>query len=170
MLTVAGLALAWLVLLPRVLRRHRDLMVRHGPFKRFLTAYNNLTRGIAGTERSPWGLLTHVGRRSGREYQTPLGAYPFRDGFLVPLGYGPHTDWYQNLMAAGTCTLTWRGRTYRLERPELISGVGVTRAWPPASRVFLHLAGIHDFVWLHTSRAHEAEARPLTSPVQQAAG
>ena len=47
-LAVGGVVLAWLVLLPRIFRRNRDLLVRIGPFKRFLTGYNNLTRNISG--------------------------------------------------------------------------------------------------------------------------
>ncbi len=152
-----AVVLAWLVVLPRVFRRHRDALLGLGPFKRFLTAYNGMARNIAGTERSSWGLVTHVGRRSGRVYQTSLGTIPYLDGFLLPLGYGPHTDWYRNLTAAGTCTLAWKGRTYRLERPELISGHEAINAWPVASRILLRLAGIHDFVWLHRRRDEQAE-------------
>ena len=100
-LALGGVALAWLVALPRIFRRHRDMLIRLGPFKAFLTRYNAMTRNISGTERSAWGLVTHEGRRSGRTYQTSLGTHPFGDGFLLPLGYGPHTDWYQNIMAAG---------------------------------------------------------------------
>ena len=129
-LAVGGVVLTWLVLLPRIFRRNRDLLLRLGPFKRFLTTYNNLTRKISGTQRSSWGLLTHVGRRSGRIYQTSLGTNLYGDGFLLPLGYGPHTDWYRNLMAAGVGTLGWKGSTYWLERPELISGPEAIRAWP----------------------------------------
>jgi deazaflavin-dependent oxidoreductase (nitroreductase family) len=81
-----------------------------------------MTRKISGTQRSSWGLLTQVGRRSGHVYQTSLGTNPCGDGFLVPLGYGPHTDWYRNLIAAGVGTLTCKGRTYQLEWPEVISG------------------------------------------------
>ncbi len=167
-LAVGAVALAWLVLLPRIFRRHRDLLFGLGPFKRFLTAYNNLTRKISGTERSSWGLLTHVGRRSGRVYQTSLGAQPYRDGFLLPLGYGLRTDWYRNLMAAGTGTLAWKGRTYQLERPELISGPEVMRAWPVGSRILLRLAGMHDFVWLRESREKGVESAPLTAATQYA--
>lgn len=105
---VGGVALAWLVLLLRVVRRNRDLLLRRGPFKRFLTRYNDMTRKISGTQRSSWGLLTHVGRRSGRTYQTSLGVLAYGDGYLLPLGYGTQTDWYRNVMAAGTCELAWR--------------------------------------------------------------
>ncbi|MFZ1177314.1 MAG: nitroreductase family deazaflavin-dependent oxidoreductase [Mycobacterium sp.] len=169
-LVIVLAVLAWLVLFPRIFRRNRDLLLRVGPFRRFLAAYNHMTRRISGTKRSSWGLLTHVGRRSGRVYQTSLGTNPYRDGFLLPLSYGPHTDWYQNLMAAGVCTLAWKGRTYWLERPELISGPEAMRAWPIGSRVLLTLAGIRDFVWLHQSQERGTESRPLASPAQQATG
>jgi deazaflavin-dependent oxidoreductase (nitroreductase family) len=108
-----------------------------------------MTRKVSGTDRSPWGLLTHVGRRSGRTYQTSLGTCDYGDGVLLPLGYGTQTDWYQNLMAAGTCELAWKGHIHHLERPELISGPEARRAWPIRDRVLFQLAGIRDFVWLH---------------------
>ncbi len=168
-LCVGGVVLTWLVLLPRIVRRNRDVLFNRGWFKKFLTTYNGMTRNISGTQRSSWGLLTHVGRRSGRIYQTSLGTNPYGDGFLLPLGYGPHTDWYLNLMAAGVCTLAWKGNTYWLERPELISGPEAMQVWPLGSRVLLHLAGIHDFVWLHHSQEKAAEHPQLTSPAQQAA-
>ena len=158
-LGLGGVVMAWLVLLPRIARRHRDALFKRGWFKKFLTTYNGMTRKISGTERSSWGLLTHVGRRSGRVYETSLGASPYGDGFLLPLSYGLQADWYRNLMAAGTGTLAWRGRTYQLERPELISGPEAQRAWPLPSRVLLTLTGIHDFVWLHLASPAEHAAQ-----------
>ncbi len=157
-LAVGGLALAWLVLLPRIFRRHRDALLKRGPFRRFLTRYNGMTRKISGTERSSWALLTHVGRSSGRVYQTSLGTTPYGDGFLLPLGYGLHTDWYRNLTTAAVGTLAWKGRTYQLERPELVSGPDAIRAWPTGSRILLRLAGIHEFVWLHQRDQHKLGA------------
>jgi deazaflavin-dependent oxidoreductase (nitroreductase family) len=156
-LAVGGLALGWLVLLPRIARSHRDAVFNRSGFKKFLTTYNGMTRKISGTRRSSWGLLTHIGRRSGHVYQTSLGTVDYGDGFLLPLGYGPQTDWYRNLMAAGTGTLAWKGRTYRLERPELISGPEAMRAWPPMSQMLLRLAGMHEFVWLHQSTEEATE-------------
>ena len=37
-LALGGVASTWLVLLPRIFRRNRDLLLRVGPFKRFLTS------------------------------------------------------------------------------------------------------------------------------------
>jgi deazaflavin-dependent oxidoreductase (nitroreductase family) len=158
MLAVGGVLLACLAVLPRIVRRNRGLLFNRGWFKKFLTTYNGMARKISGTPRSSWGLLTHVGHRTGRVYQTSLGTNPYRDGFLLPLGYGPQTDWYRNLMAAGVCTLAWRGRTYQLERPKLISGPEAIRSWPLGSRIMLQLTGIHEFVWLH-QRTEEAADR-----------
>jgi deazaflavin-dependent oxidoreductase (nitroreductase family) len=156
-LAVGGLVLTWFVLMPRIVRRNREVLFDRGWFKKFLTTYNGMTRKIAGTRRTSWGLLTHVGRRSGHVYQTPLGTNPFGDGFLLPLGYGPQTDWYRNLMAAGVGTLAWRGRTYQLERPELISGRAAMCSWPIGSRILLRLTGIHEFVWLHQTTDEAVE-------------
>jgi deazaflavin-dependent oxidoreductase (nitroreductase family) len=165
-LAAGGMALGWLVVLPRLGRRQRDAIFNLRGFRKFLTTYNGMTRKISGTRRSSWGLLTHIGRRSGHLYQTSLGTVDYGDGFLLPLGYGPHTDWYRNLMAAGTGTLAWKGRTYRLERPELISGPEAMRAWPLTSRILLWLAGMHEFVWLHQST--EGATERLSPPMQPA--
>jgi deazaflavin-dependent oxidoreductase (nitroreductase family) len=159
----AGVALAWLVVLPRVFRRNRDRMLKIGPLKKAITKYNDMARNISGSPRSSWGLLTHVGRRSGLSYQTSLGTCTYGDGFLLPLGYGPHSDWYRNLMAAGTGTLTWKGHNFQLERPELISGPDAMQAWRMTERILLRLAGIHDFVWLHAVTA-QAKASPPDEP------
>lgn len=154
-LTAAVIVLTWVVALPRVFRHHRDTMLSLAPFRRFLIAYNTLTRGISGTTHSSWGLLAHVGRSSGRRYQTSLGTAAFGDGFLLPLGYGTRSDWYRNVVAAGQCELTWKGRTYQLSRPELISGPEAQQAWPLRDRILLRLAGMHDFVWLHRGGQRE---------------
>jgi len=143
-LAVAATAVAYVAILPRILRRNRHLL-RLGVAKR----YNDLTRKTSGTRGSPFALLTHAGRRSGHTYQTSLGACAQGDGFLLPLAYGRQTDWYRNVMAAGSCQLAWKGHTYQLDRPEIVSGPEIIRAWPARQRITLRLSGIHDFLWLH---------------------
>ena len=51
--------------------------------------------------------LTHIGRKSGKEYVTPLDAHEIDDGFLFVLVYGSQCDWVQNILASGLF-LTWR--------------------------------------------------------------
>src|SRR5262249_1174805 len=74
---------------------------------------NRITRPAA-----PWmpgfGLVVHRGRRSGREYQTPVNVFPADDGFIIALTYGADTDWVKNVQAAGGCELRTRGRVLRV--------------------------------------------------------
>ena len=94
------------VVMPRIIRRH-PAWLQLGVFK----SYADFRRKHAGRPRSVTALLTHAGRRSGKTYQTPLGAQPYGDGFVVSLPYGKHTDWCRNVIAAGTCRLAWRPRS-----------------------------------------------------------
>ena len=139
------------VLMPRIIRRNPDWL-RRGVFRR----YADFRRRRAGHQHSATALLSHVGRRTGRTYRTPLGAQPFGDGFVVSLPYGSQTDWCRNVLAAGLCELTWKGQTYSLERPETIAGEQVFHVLPVLQRILLRGAGIHEFLWLHktTPSAH----------------
>ena len=51
--------------------------------------YADATRNSAGKRHSPYALLSHVGRRSGKPYQTTLGATAYGDGFVLPTGIRP---------------------------------------------------------------------------------
>ncbi len=149
------LALVFLMpmLMPRMIRRHLGRIRQNTTMMRVLKSYHHARSKTAGRRRSCTALLTHVGRRGTRTYQTPLGAYAYGDGFVLSLAFGSQTDWYRNVMAAGTCTLAWKGQTHQLERPEIISGPQVMRAWPAWERIALRGAGIHDFLWLHEKNA-----------------
>ena len=74
--------------------------------------------GIAG---SPYAVMRHVGRKSGREYETPMQPVATDDGFAVALPYGPNTDWLKNVLAAGRATLVFDGETYEVGRPEVVA-------------------------------------------------
>ena len=74
---------------------------------------NRVSRPLAG-HLPGFAVVTHVGRRSGRIYQTPVNM--FRDGerYVFALTYGPDVQWVKNILAAGECELVTRGRTIRL--------------------------------------------------------
>lgn len=78
---------------------------------------------LAGGRWSPWAKLRHVGRRSGRLYTTPVLATVVSDGLLIPLPFGPDTDWCRNLLAADRFSLRWHGHDYILEAPRVIETV-----------------------------------------------
>lgn len=120
--------------------------------RRFTKTANRPMRRIAGTRVGMLyfnlGALHHVGRRSGRSYVTPLSAYRLGDGFVLGVAY-PEVDWCHNVLAAGTCTLTWNGKEYALERPELIPAAEAMKAYPPLVKPFIVGPGTKTFLWLH---------------------
>ena len=68
---------------------------------------NRITMRFAG--KRVYAVVYHRGRKSGKDYQTPVVAMPTGDCFVFPLPYGAHTDWCRNLMAAGGGRMQWRG-------------------------------------------------------------
>jgi deazaflavin-dependent oxidoreductase (nitroreductase family) len=109
---------------------------------------NRVTRHIA-----PWvpglGLIVHRGRRSGREYQTPVEVFPAQDGFIIALTYGPDTDWLRNIQAAGGGELRTRGRVLRVGEARVFRDETRTGIRLPEREV-LRLLGVADFVHLKT--------------------
>src|SRR6266480_7077658 len=81
---------------------------------------NRITRRFANFSRGPFALVRHIGRRSGKTYETPIMVEPVGDDFVIALTYGPEVDWYRNVLAAGHCTLLWHRRKYDIEKIEPI--------------------------------------------------
>ncbi|WP_156738288.1 nitroreductase family deazaflavin-dependent oxidoreductase [Mycobacterium sp. E2699] len=148
-LTLGAVAAMWLLVSYAVAK-----VVQHDPRLRptLLKPYNKIIGPIAGRPHSPYALLEHVGRRTGRTYVTPVGAFPYEGGFVIGLSYGADVDWCRNLMASGRAALTWHGRTFSLERPEIIPmSPAVLQAVPSYFR--LPARELKQFVWLHPPSA-----------------
>ena len=133
---------------------------------------NPYLRKVAGTRLGMLyfnlSALHHVGRRSGQNYVTPLSAYPLGDGFVLAVAY-PYVDWRENVLAAGKCTLTWKGKAYALERPGVISRKEAMKAYPLLVRPFLAgAAGQNDFLLLHRVRTQEGKPAQGDSAVTPA--
>jgi deazaflavin-dependent oxidoreductase (nitroreductase family) len=74
----------------------------------------------AGTSGAYAGIVRHVGRRSGRPYETPVVPLPTGHGFVIVLPYGARPDWVRNVLAAGSATIVHEGRSYDVVDPVLI--------------------------------------------------
>lgn len=107
---------------------------------------NPVVLKFAGSRRSPFAVIRHVGRRSGRAYATPLLVAPIVDGFVVELTYGLAVDWYRNVLAAGECSVLWRGREYVCDEFEPIDAEVALPAFPLALRLPLRIVGARHFV------------------------
>ncbi len=83
--------------------------------------FNRFALLLAGRRLMPlWGVLRHRGRRSGREYSTPVAVITTPDAYFIGLPWGSGTDWVRNVRAAGRCTLRLRGRDHECTDPELV--------------------------------------------------
>lgn len=113
-------------------------------------ATNRLTGLFAGHLPS-FGILIHRGRRSGKEYRTPINAFRTGDGYRIALTYGPDTDWTRNVLAARGCTLIVRGQHVALHSPQLFTDP--TNSWaPPPVRLILSRVGVTQSLLLYEQR------------------
>lgn len=91
------------------------------PYPRWLAKVNKRVFNPGQVRKGKYPVVTHVGRTSGRSYQTPLDAFPTETGYVMVVRYGPNSDWVQNVLAAGTATLRMDGEEYQLVSPRLVS-------------------------------------------------
>lgn len=106
---------------------------------------NRITRHVAGRV-PPFAMLVHHGRRTGREYRTPIMTFRCGDTLIIALTYGPDTDWVRNLRVAGGGELIYRDRSYELREPTLIDTARAAPCLPPIVRIALRMMRVGDFL------------------------
>ncbi len=99
-----------------------QLPQRLARFNRHVT--NPIQRLWAG--RLPtFGILEHVGRRSGKPYRTPLTVFSAdidgKPAVAILLTYGPDRDWLKNITASGGGRLRRYGKTFTVTEPRVVS-------------------------------------------------
>lgn len=120
---------------------------RHGRVRRLALLGGPTTRPISGRRWFPlYGVLHHVGRRSRREYATPVVIRSTRTATFVPLPFGERTDWYRNALAAGGVRVTWKGRDHWLADPRIVDRAAAATGFSPLMRSLMRLAGIEQVV------------------------
>jgi deazaflavin-dependent oxidoreductase (nitroreductase family) len=75
----------------------------------------------SGTPGGIASVIRHVGRTSGRSYETPVSAVLTDDGFVIALPYGLNTDWLKNVLASGSASIVHEGDTYQVAVPEIVT-------------------------------------------------
>jgi deazaflavin-dependent oxidoreductase (nitroreductase family) len=96
----------------------------------------------AGSPNASAAVIRHVGRRSGRIYETPVGPFAVGDHFVIALPYGPRADWVRNVLASGSATLVHEGHTVPVHEPEVVSTADVAAVLPSSERRTLRLFGV----------------------------
>ena len=112
---------------------------------------NKLTRKIAYGARGPFAIIRHVGRKSGKQYETPIIVQQVEGGFVIALTYGTEVDWYHNVLAAGHCEILLHRKTYPIEKIEPMDIEAAMPAFPRPEGAILRRMGVRDFVWMKTA-------------------
>lgn len=89
-------------------------------YPRWLAKINKHLFNPGQVRKGKYPVVTHIGRKSGKTYQTPLDAFPTEAGYVLVARYGPESDWVQNVLAAGQASLRVDGAEYPLESPRLV--------------------------------------------------
>lgn len=97
-----------------------------------------------------FGILTHVGRKSGKVYRTPVNVFRAPTAFIIALTYSSQSEWVKNVLAAGGCELNTRGKKYRLSAPKVVRDT-TRRRFPIPVRLVLRLVGADEYMELSTS-------------------
>jgi deazaflavin-dependent oxidoreductase (nitroreductase family) len=112
---------------------------------------NRLTLRMARRGVGPFSLVRHVGRKSGKTYETPHIIQPTAGGFMIELTYGDKVDWYRNVVAAGGCVLRYRGSDHTVTAIEPVDTATGLAAFSPLQRRLLTVLRRSHFVRFLTS-------------------
>jgi deazaflavin-dependent oxidoreductase (nitroreductase family) len=105
----------------------------------------------AGTDATSTSVIHHVGRKSGRTYETPVDTIAATTGFLIALPYGTRADWVRNVLAAGSATVTTRGERVDVDRPTIVATADVAGQLPAKTLRTLRLFGVSQCLHLEKS-------------------
>lgn len=104
------------------------------PYPRWVAHINKRLFNPREVRRGKYPVVTHIGRSSGKSYETPLDAYPTNGGYVLVARYGSESDWVKNILTAGTATLRIDGDDHALASPRLVNqaqALGALASDPP---------------------------------------
>ena len=111
---------------------------------------NPITRLVAGWLPG-FGILRYRGRRSGKDYQTPMNLFRRGDDMVFALTYGPDVQWVKNIAAAAECSVRTLGRDVRLVEPQLFTDP-TCGEMPLVIRPFLRFMRVTEFLRMRIDR------------------
>ena len=119
------------------------------PLPQSLARFNRrVTNPVLG--RMAWwmpgfAIVTHVGRRSGRTFHSPVNLFRHGDEYVFACTYGPDAQWVRNVLVAGGCTVRTRGHDVALTDAQLVHDPQRRRV-PAPVRAILGALDVDDFV------------------------
>ena len=110
-------------------------------------AFTNRITGLFAGWLPGFGILTHVGRKSGKVYRTPVNVFRASNNFIIALTYSSQSEWVKNVLAAGGCGLRTRGKKYQLSAPRVVRDT-TRRRFPFPVRTVLRVVGADEYIEL----------------------
>ena len=124
-----------------------------GPLQRGLRQLTKVTRPLAlrsaGKQGSSTSVVRHVGRKTGRSYDTPVVAVEHGGNVYIALPYGEGTDWLKNVLATGSATIMNGGDRYDVDQPEVLPMAEATRFFGPKEQRLHRRFGVDTCVQVH---------------------
>jgi deazaflavin-dependent oxidoreductase (nitroreductase family) len=108
-----------------------------------------------------FAILRYRGRKSGKQYRTPMNVFRHGGDWVFALTYGSDVQWVKNVLAAGEATLEIRRRRIRIVEPELIVD-RERRLMPQPVRFVLGLMRVSEFLRMRGSEIELAAGSPRT--------
>ena len=147
-----GVPVAIIILVAILLSGMLLMRFRKKSLARFNLAVTNRITSRFAARLPGFGIITHVGRKSGKVYRTPVNVFRAPNGFLIALTYGTQSEWVKNVLAAGGCEIETRSAEYQLTAPTIVHDPTRQR-FPLLVRIILGLVGANDFMQLSIAEA-----------------
>lgn len=120
------------------------------PLPRWLAATNRrLTNKVLGRlprRISPFVIVHHTGRMTGRHYTTPLAGFSTSDGMILTPTYGLAADWVRNILTAESFDIDRRGSLITVANARVVSRAEVRPFLPPLVRVAMRILRVESYV------------------------
>src|SRR5579859_131577 len=126
---------------------------------RFNRRATNRVLGLLVPYLPTFAFVIHVGRKTGRQYRTPVNVFSRAGVYLIGLPYGRESDWVLNIFAAGGCVVEMHGRRIRLNRPRLLSVRNGLQMMPAPLRLIGRIGLVSDFLELAPENESDVSVR-----------
>jgi hypothetical protein len=113
---------------------------------------NRIILWLANKGKGPYSVVIHKGRRSGRNYKTPVLASHIDEFIYIPLPYGDHVDWLRNVLAHSGCEIFWKGEEIAASDPVVIEAETALSLLPEGRRILFERFEAQKFLRLTGSK------------------
>ena len=124
-------------------------MLRSGSL--WSTGYEGFQNVLFSHDADKLAIVHHRGRRSGREYRTPVMTFPTETGYVIALTYGRDVDWVKNLMDSDSGSLKRKGDEIPIHGIRFVKLRDVKNLFPFFVRLPLNLISVEDCLLVETS-------------------